>query len=503
MAKKKSLEKILGLREVLEILLSEGVPAKNLTDEYIKRIPEAKEFKESIKDVVEDIIESESDDFFEITEGPKGTKSTFVPKLLANKVKSHYFFKTTNGDETIYVYQDGVYLPTGDTIIKEEAEKLLGNKTRQHYVNEVVFDVRVSTYERQAEKKNIWLINMKNGIFNLKEMTVTPHDEELFLITQLPVKYNPEADCPNIKKFLSEIIIKEDIPIIQELFGYCLWRDYHIQKAFMFVGDGANGKSTLINVFKSFLGVDNISSVALQEIGTNRFAMARLHGKLANIYPDLPDAALRQTGRFKMLTGGDPIEAERKFKKPFNFTNYAKLIYSTNKVPETDDPSSAFFRRWVFVNFPNKFEGEKADKKMIDKITTEEELSGLFNWAIDGLKRILERGIFSKSISTEKTRDLYERMSSPVAAFVKDMTKFESLGYTTKSKMYKKFINYCKKNNLPTVANNIFARKLLEFAQNVVAGRMKIEGRQTTVWQGIILLTPEEKKNKGGLEDFV
>jgi len=258
----------------------------------------------------------------------------------------------------------------------------------------------------------------------------------------------------------------------------------------------------LINVIQAFLGIDNISSVSLQELGFNRFAMARLYGKLANLYPDLSDASLKQTGRFKMLTGGDPIEAERKFKDPFSFINYAKLIYSANKVPSTGDPSDAFFRRWIFVNFPNKFEGKDADRRLIDRLTTKEELSGLFNWAIEGLKRLLENGGFSHSKSTEETRDLYERMSSQVIAFVKDCAKIESTEWERKDVLYGAFNEYCKENSLPTMAKNIFGQKLPEVSGAIRASRRKIGGKQVTIWTGISLLDELKSENGGGIGDF-
>src|SRR5208337_5133071 len=99
------------------------------------------------------------------------------------------------------------------------------------------------------------------------------------------------------------------------------------------IGDGSNGKSTLINLIKALIGLKNVSSRGLQELEMNRFAKADLYGKLANLYADLPDTALRSVGIFKMLTGGDPITAERKFQNPFKFISGAKLIFSCNKVP--------------------------------------------------------------------------------------------------------------------------------------------------------------------------
>src|SRR5207302_7003645 len=110
------------------------------------------------------------------------------------------------------------------------------------------------------------------------------------------------------------------------------------------------------------------------------------------LYADLPDNILKSAGTFKMLTGGDSIMAERKFGHPFLFKNYAKLMFSCNKVPEVQEDSDAFFRRWIIITFPNKFEGANDDRDMLSKLTTPEELSGIFNWALKGLKRLQQQG---------------------------------------------------------------------------------------------------------------
>jgi putative DNA primase/helicase len=126
-----------------------------------------------------------------------------------------------------------------------------------------------------------------------------------------------------------------------------------IQKALLLVGDGSNGKSTLINLIKAFTGHENVSAVSLQELENNRFSKADLYNKLVNLYADLLDGALKTVGTFKMLTGSDPIKGERKFQNSFLFKNFAKLIFLANKVPKVFEDRDAFFRRWTILTFPN------------------------------------------------------------------------------------------------------------------------------------------------------
>jgi phage/plasmid-associated DNA primase len=125
----------------------------------------------------------------------------------------------------------------------------------------------------------------------------------------------------------------------------------------------------------------------LHRILDNRFAVAELYGKLANIDADMSTEALRNTGILKKLTGGGPIPAERKFKPPFRFVNYAKLLFSANEIPQTPDETDAFFARLIIINFPKQFiEGANADPYLFEKISTDKELSG-FLYIL--LKRLL------------------------------------------------------------------------------------------------------------------
>ncbi len=411
--------------------------------------------------------------------------NTFISKRMADKIKESFIFKTMMDNDEIYVYQNGVYKPKAESIIKKMCNDLLGDHYNTHRGNETVGFIQASTYTERVEP-DMNLINLSNGIYNIKTGLLLPHDPEIFMLTQHPFDYEPGADCPTIKTFISEVVREEDIDTIQELFGYCLWKKYHIQKAFVFLGEGNNGKSTLLELLKAFIGVENVSGISLQDL-EGRFTPASLYGKLANIYADLSDRSLKQTGKFKMVTGGDNIGAEQKFKDFFNFVNYAKLIYSANKLPECDDDTTAFFRRWIFVSCPNSFEPGKCDPDILEKLTTDSELSGLFNWALVGLRRLLKNKMFSSSKTTEETRRLYIQMSSPVVAFVESEMEFEVNAAISKDEIYSRFVKYCNKTGLPTVPSNIFAMRIKQKYPTVSISRKLINAERINCWIGMKL----------------
>ncbi|KUJ94011.1 MAG: Phage/plasmid primase, P4 family [Archaeoglobus fulgidus] len=419
-------------------------------------------------------------------------KGKFIAKRLADKIMSQVKFVTLTDTSEVWYYdaKKGIWRPNGEVIIEKLCEEYLGEEANRYRVNEVIGHIQRSTYvDRSIFDRNINLIAVENGVLNLQTGELLPFSPDYYLTVKIPVKYNPEADCPKIKQFLKEILHEEDIPVIFELFGFCLYRRYFIHKAFMFVGSGRNGKSTLINLLKAFLGPWNVSNIPLQSLNDNRFAAAELYGKLANTFADLSNEALTSTGIFKVLTGEDTIDAERKFKNPFKFTNYAKLIFSCNQLPLSYDDTDAFFARWIIINFPNQFL-ENADRNLIQKLTTEEELSGLLNLALIGLWRLMENGDFSKGISIEEARELYLRMSDPVAAFVMDCIEIDSDSYVPKKDLYTTFLEYCRKNKLPTVSENTFHKRLIRHV-NVEDYRPKVGGKRVTAWKGIRLKEPE------------
>lgn len=437
-----------------------------------------------------------------LVEDPKGNEK-LVPHLLASQLMQKNIFTTIMEDNRMFYYNNGLYHMAAENLIKKIAKEKYSEHVTKRVVDETIHHIQSATFIKNNEfetEKNY--IRLQNGIFDLDTNELLPFTPLIKCMVGLPVEHNTQADCPEIKKFISEIVNPEDIPIVQEIIGYCLMKGYPIQKAVMFLGGGSNGKSTLLMLVRKFFGEENVAQVPLQAFETNRFASSQLYNKLANTYADVPDAALQRTGTFKMLTGGDAIPGEHKFKNAFTFVNRAKLIFSANKLPETRDDTDAFFRRWVFVNFPNVFEGETADKNLIDKLTTPEELSGLLNWALEGMRRLQEKGEFSHSISTDELRDRYTRLSDSLAAFVSDYVEYTGTpdDFVSKETFYNNYVAYCKHHNLPIKAKNVVGANLPRHISGV-SSKQKHDGERG--WASIIVNIPldmieEAQKTENG-----
>lgn len=370
-------------------------------------------------------------------------------ELLTEKHK----LKTFNDTDEIRYYNSGTYHAHADALLGGEIESAWCKEASTHTTKEILNHVRRTTYTPREAWNLKGYINLQNGVIEVATGQLVASDPERPFTYALPIAYNPEAKCPNIEKFLGEVFRKEDIPTALEIIGYCLYTGYPIHRAILLFGGGSNGKSTFINLIKKFLGSENTSSISIQQLSEDQYGKSWLYGKLANLYADLEDRALKDTGVFKILTGEDMITTNVKYgRDSLTFTNHAKMIFSANKFPKVYDDSDAFFRRWIILKFDRTFTEKEADKDLISKLTTEEELSGLLNLALTGLKRLLDNGSFTSTRSIEETREEYTRNSDTVGAFILDCIEQgdpDDVEYRAlKDDVYNAYIRYTKERKM-------------------------------------------------------
>lgn len=413
--------------------------------------------------------------------------------LLTKHCLEKFSIITLNDTKEILVYDEGIYRREGqEKLLKYIQQDLkLGNLLNNRGIAEFLgFIQRYSFIPRDQLQEPINKICLSNGILNLDQGTLESYSPEQIFLNKIPVHYNPRATCPRIQEFLDQVLPQECHKTFFQLAGFLLYKKYFLHVIVILFGSGANGKSTIINLLKTFIGAENCCSRSLQELEENRFAAADLHGKLANLYSDLSDKALCKTSKLKMLTGEDLVTAEKKFKNGFSFVNYAKLIFSCNRIPKTPDHSDAFYRRILMFSFPNQFLGTAADKFLLEKLTSCEELSGLLNKAVEGLLELLRTGEFDNRQTIQEARELYTRWSDSVGAFAIDCLISDPEAYELKETVYLSYVDYCQRIKCPRLTANVFHRNLQKEIKVVdYRPAMKIAGKQArpSCWKGIKL----------------
>ncbi|MFC1912364.1 phage/plasmid primase, P4 family [Chloroflexota bacterium] len=418
----------------------------------------------------------------------KVTNQNITHGEMAKYIMRRHTFITLSDTEEILVYNPkrGVYQDKGDIVIKQTVEETLdeyecSRQASTSYTNEVLGHIKRRSYvDRNTLNSKSYRLILKNGVLDLRTMKVRRHNSKYLNTIRIPIYYDSSARCPKIRKFLEQIVTKENVPLLEEIIAWCLDVKSPLQKVVLFVGEGANGKSTFLRLLRRFLGKANCEGMSLQSLANNKFSIANLYGKLANIYPDLSKATIKETGNLKALTGGDAINAERKYEKEFTFVNRAKLIFSANQPPIMNDESYALWRRMVFIEFPFRFSGDSDDKRLINKLITQKELSGLLNLSLKALKRLRENGEFSYQMSWEQTRKKYSEMSDPVRAFIEKECEFDSLEELSKPKLFQAYQKFCKKEQIPAETSRGFGRILKrEFSKNI--------NERANNWTGIYL----------------
>ncbi|MGV9206254.1 MAG: DNA primase family protein [Promethearchaeia archaeon] len=423
----------------------------------------------------------------------------FRPKLLGEDILGQYNYLTMKDSGDIYVFKDGIYRREGEKHIKNKAQNKLGIESESKRKNKTVDYIESATYTDRDKLNRSDLVAVQNGILDVETRSIfEPDPNEHYITMSLPVEYDSDAECPMIKDFLHDIVRDEDVKVLQELAGYTLHKSYPIAKAFMLHGSGANGKSTFLNLLEKFLGHDNVANPSLQGLLNDKFTAADLYGKLACIHADIPNQTLKYTGKFKMLTGGDTIRARRIYQDAFEFRNYAKMIFSANELPQTNDMTDAFYRRWIIIDFPYQFRDDdpETDPNIVDKITTKEELSGFLNWALDGLDRLLAQGHFSHTGNMEEMRNKWIAESDPFLGFIEEhieessdsMVAKEELPYVESDKpdtFYKAYKDYCNKYDKSSKNEGTVTKRLKSIITLIDQERPTLYGERVRCWKGI------------------
>jgi putative DNA primase/helicase len=370
-------------------------------------------------------------------------------------------------------------------------------------VKEVLETIKdLSPIDREKFSVEKYLINLNNGVLNVRTKELMEHSPDYLFLTKIPVDFEPDTDCPVIRKYLTDVLDDDQVTLVQEWFGYAMYPEYFIKKAIIFVGDGDTGKTTLINLLHTFYGEKNVSGVSLQKISSDKFSCAHLYKKYINLYDDLSFKDISDNGAFKIATGGGIITGEKKYGDQFQFKNYAKLTFACNKIPDVKDADDeAYFNRWIVVQFNYVVEEKDKDKQLIHKMTTPQELSGFLNFALDGLARLLENEKFSYNKNADEIKAEMLQSGSSIGKFAFDCLEAGEGPHISKEDMYKAFLRYIQQNNLPSASIGALGKRLPKYANYMSMWRPVDQktGKQFSAWSNVKfkkdtdLLSPREE----------
>lgn len=455
-------------------------------------------FEGKLAKSIEDAVDHEAEEKAIIKMFVKDkTKGTFY---LAKYIVRQYSIITVGEKEReMFVYRDGMYFRAENEIIFPEVQRILGDKVTKLAKNETFHKIAdMTSYSRDIfQSAPVNLIPLKNGVYNLDDATLSPHSPEHRFTYQFPVVFDPKAECPKIDAFMRQVLNETQLATVQEWMGYYYYRLYMFKKAIIFVGEGDTGKTTLLETIMHLVGKENVSSVSLQKMSSDKFAAAHLYEKHANIVDELSAKDISDTGNFKIATGGGSISGEYKFGNQFSFNNFSKFTFACNKIPDVKDfDDEAYFNRWMVIRFENPI--AKRIPNFIKTLTTEEERSGLFLVAMQGLKRLLAQEGFTYGKSAMDTKLEMMRSGSSIAQFASERVAQDVGKEISKEDMYEAYTTFCAENGLAAETIKMFGTKFPFYVSYAadgliteIAGYGKI--KRTRGWRNVSIVKSEQQ----------
>lgn len=373
------------------------------------------------------------------------------------------FFYTFNGAYWKVIEKDEL-----KAFLRRAAERMGVEKFKARFVgfSKELFEQFNETAYLPAPlvNRDIVRINLTNGTFE-----ITPQVQQLrapdaadFLTHQLPFAYDPDAKAPLFNAFLDRVLPDADCQrVLAEFMGYVFISPARLklEKALLLYGSGANGKSVVFEVFTALLGPDNVGHCSLQSLTDEKgYHRAQLANKLVNYASEI--SGKLESNIFKQLASGEPIEARLPYGQPFILKDYAKLIFNCNELPTDVEHTNAYFRRFLIVPFGVTIPEHEQDKQLSAKIIASE-LSGVFNWLLSGLRRLLENGRFTDADAVRQQIDIYKRQSDSVRLFLDENEyKVDTERYTLLKDLYRDYKSFCSEDGYKPVNNRNFQKRL-------------------------------------------
>ncbi len=345
------------------------------------------------------------------------------------------------------------------------------------------------------------IIAVRNGLLSLEELLkddraiARPHTPRWFSTSVLPYEYDPEAHCPRWEAFVEEVFAGDagQIRLLQEILGYLITDDTSRHAIFMFVGYTRSGKGTTIRVIEGLVGKENCAAFTMAMI-CDDFAKSLFLGKKVATCPDAetPKNSSKSLELLKQISGEDTIPINIKNKPWISARLKTRIVISANGFPQFDDRMNALAARLQILSFSVSFL-ETMDRELDEKL--EAELPGIFNWALEGLKRLTKNDGFTKSAESMKQLKEFKRRNSPVDTFVEERCELRADASVPTATFRDEFKTWCVDNDIPVTTDSECGRHLKSLG--IAKTRPRTGDGRTWLYVGISLTG--QSSRSGGL----
>ena len=337
-------------------------------------------------------------------------------------------------------------------------------------INKII-ESGLTALARRPYNPNKGLISFRNGVLNLDTMEMTsPADESFETPTYIDFDYDPNAQCPRFRTFLSEVLPDAATQRVLQEFCGALFVDrkkYKIEKVLYLLGEGQNGKGVFLECVQHVVGRENVSSYSMYDVCTSPRRdnnIAGVNGKIVNICTDMSKADI-SGGEFKKFVSGEPMVGKLLFKDTFTVYDIPLAMAALNDVPKTTDHSFGHIRRHLVIPFDRRIPEEQRDPMLAAKL--KEEATGILNWMFQGRARFLANSAkFSSSGVIEYTARRLKSEQDVILAFMSskqylmhEMPHTERFEISNED-LYQEYAEYCRRNGHNGQASNSFSINL-------------------------------------------
>lgn len=360
----------------------------------------------------------------------------------------------------MYIWRgDGVWRICDDREIKKAIHKVaMIPRLSASAINSIMDIIKTELHiQKHNFDLNPKIINCLNGelVFRDGKWLLERHNREHYCTAMIPIAFDSSAKADRFMQFLDEVFsgdadAEDKKAAISQALGYTLITSCHLEKFFMLIGNGANGKSVLLNVLAELIGREYTTAVQPSQF-ENRFQRGHLLGKLANIITEIAVGAEISDAQLKALVSGEMTTAEHKHKNPFDFVPHAKHWFGTNHLPHTRDFSEALFRRAILIRFNNKFEGKNQDVHLAQALKAE--LPGILNFALKGLEHLLTNKTFTIPASSTNAIAQWKLEANQVAQFIEDECEWGPGLIISTADLYRSYTHYAEDGGIRHILN--------------------------------------------------
>ncbi len=332
------------------------------------------------------------------------------------------------------------------------------------------------------------LLNCRNGILNLRTGELEEHDRERLCTKIAPVDFSPGATAPKWDKFLLRVLPDADLrEFVQRAAGYSLTGSTAEQVLFLLHGNGANGKSTFIEVMRDVLG-DYAQNAAPDTFLAKRTGgipndVARLQGARFVSATETGDGRRLDEAFVKQVTGGDRITARFMRAEFFEFQPVCKVWLATNHKPQVQGTDEGIWRRLRLVPFDQTIPPDERDQRLHDKLRRE--LPGILRWAAEGCQAHARHGLGDAARVAEATAEYRQEMDL-IGDFLDAHTEQAQGGWVDSDTLYGTYSGWCQETGIRNpLSQQQFGQRLSQ--RGYVRERRRVGGKRPHGWLGLAL----------------